>query len=150
MAAPKYASLHAGLLARKGEARPAAHQNLIETKFTDDPISLTPSGQSPRLRPKAHLSTSVAASVPTPTPAPTPTPTPSQEPAPKAAMAPPTRRAAVSISPRQKKLLTLLMVVKNRTHRDVVNTALDQYLNDLADNEMQHCACFRRALKGEA
>lgn len=166
MGAPKYASLHSGLLARKGEAQPASPQPLMDVRFTDDPVALTPAGRSgsapgvftpapgsKRSSPSAMGSSGAGASPLPGAPAyrrPKGVSSSSSDPQAEDAPSKQTRsRARVTISARHRRLLQLLKLVRGRTSTDVVADALEAHLLALGETDMRGCGCFQRTLKIE-
>ena len=130
---PKYASLHAGLLARKGEAIPA-------------PVS--PISTPTQLRPEGSE-----------TPAPVVQQTPPPVPARKSCSPPKSSSAIQDLRPgrvqarhkttlrlndEQKRRLRLAAVQLNRSQQSLVSEAIDEFLELICDRDLPHCVCLKK------
>lgn len=127
MSAPKFAPMHAGLLARKGEAAPSAEP------------------RPPLLAPVAQLQHE-----PAPSPAVASAPL---EAGPDLScagegrrIAAPERpvRAGVRLDPEQSRRLRLAAAILGSSQQELISEALDRHLDRLAEGALQSCACFRR------
>jgi len=143
----KYASLHAGLLARKGEAAPAIPSGFAEPGYADRADARPPEdrrdveqrGDRPLLPRKP------AGDAPAET----------QRPACCAGGAPPdlsadphagiarTGRAEVRLTAEQKRRLRTVSVQTGQPQQRILSTALDAWLDRLCETEMRHCACLK-------
>lgn len=134
----KYASLHAGLLARKGEAEPAIPSGFSGTSHVDRPPART--SASPLLPPKRAGADADAG-------------TPRQgccaggEPPdlaadPHAGLAR-TGRAEVRLTAEQKRRLRTVSVQTGQSQQRILSAALDAWLDGLCEAEMRHCACLK-------
>lgn len=117
-----FASLHEGLLARKGSAQPAIadldQQRRARRGDRDGEESLIPAPASaPRLR-KATASAEKA-------------------------------RVTLRLSERQQRLLRLVGAATNRSQQEILSLALDQHLAKVIGEELGHCRCLRRLVMGD-
>lgn len=126
---PKYASLHAGLLARKGEAQPAPVTQ-IGAVFPDH-------AEVPR-PPQAE-----------PEPAVQPPPRAERQAAPRVSNLKSHPRQArhkttVRLTDEQRRRVRLASVQLERSQQSLVSEAIDDFLDQLCARELPNCACLRR------
>ena len=164
----QYASLHAGLLARKGEASPAIPSPLGPVSYTDLPqrrdVDPPHPENQPREahRPDAPLFARKRAGIPetgsakpgqqaSETPATASPPggccsgaaTRSPPPPLPGPDAPLDHRAAVRLTAEQKRRLGTVSVQMNWSQQRILAIALDAWLDQLCMTEMRNCACLK-------
>ena len=138
----KYASLHAGLLARKGEAAPAIPSGFAEAEPVARPPEDRRDVERRRDRPLLPRKTACGAGD-----------TPAQaccsggEPPdlsgdPHAGIAR-TGRAEVRLTADQKRRLRTVAVQTGQPQQRILSAALDAWLDRLCETEMRHCACLK-------
>jgi hypothetical protein len=149
----KYASLHAGLLARKGEASPAIPSGFANASYVDAP---PPEAGSQRRDVEARSSRSVSPSKPV---VECDRPRAACE---DSAQAPSccagagrmlpqdphagierTGRAEVRLTAEQRRRLRTVAVQTSRSQQRILSDALDAWLDRLCETEMQDCTCLR-------
>lgn len=160
MTSSKFATIHGGLLARKGEAAPAVRHSHVHVSYSD--------GHAP-----------VAGAVPAPPPvAPRPVlpmldvtfgDTRVPEPVAKAPCAGPDQspklgqacerkipvgvgdgpggRVSMRLTQRQKRMVTIASAVLGRSQQKLLSDALDAHLARLGSGEMKSCGCFTEQLR---
>ncbi|MGV6820872.1 MAG: hypothetical protein ACWA5T_10310 [Parvularcula sp.] len=140
MGAPKYASLRPDLLARKGEAFPAAPSAPPFTPTAEaSPEASTANGFSvpvpPDLRPNSIKNSN--------------DPPFREENAPSAFSRQtdqlPATKVSVRLRARHKRLLQFLKMARSLSHGEVIDRALEDYMRKLAIGEMRDCGCFMKA-----
>lgn len=159
----RYASLHAGLLARKGEASPALPSPAGPVSYTDQPQRRDadlPRSDTPMIarktgpdRQPARLNTGPEKpgqpAVDTPAPA---SPlggccsgaaTPNSPPPLPGPDAPLAFRASVRLTAEQKRRLGTVSVQMNWSQQRILALALDEWLERLCASEMKNCACLK-------
>lgn len=138
----KYASLHAGLLARKGEAAPAIPSGLVEAS----PVARPPEDRRdveqhrdrpllPRKRAGDDTDTSPQACCAGGEP-------PDLFADPHAGIARP-GRAEVRLTAEQKRRLRTVSVQTGQPQQRILSAALDAWIDRLCETEMRHCACLK-------
>jgi hypothetical protein len=115
----QYASLHAGLLARKGEAEPAVPA-----------ATRTPPHPSPAI-PITRASTPDSCR-------------PAQETSPVRVALPGRHKTSLRLNGEQKRRLKMASAQMARSQQNLMSAALDAYLDQLCATEMSHCACLRK------
>lgn len=154
-----YASLHAGLLARKGEAKPSADPKMAELAWRHHepvtPLPLTPApaaaGNIAGMKVRLH---EVAASWPARKPA-SPIAEDHNWVATRAAAAPLDSfghpvRASVRLTHAQARAVKLASLVLDRPQQDIISAALVARLETLACTDLANCSCFRAVVEGLA
>ena len=167
----KYASLHAGLLARKGEASPAIPSSFAGASYVDAPspeptsAPARPATAQPDAEPRRSLLQRRDIQAPqTPQPLLARKPVPPVEP-----VSPPepdleargccgaqlelpddphagidrVARAQFRLTPEQKRRLRTVAVQMNWPQQRILSDALDDWLDRLCEGEMSNCACLR-------
>lgn len=167
----KYASLHAGLLARKGEASPAIPSSFAGASYVDAPspeptsAPVRPATAQPDADPRRSLLQRRDIQAPeTPQPLLARKPVPPVEP-----VSPPepdleargccgaqlelpddphagidrVARAQFRLTPEQKRRLRTVAVQMNWPQQRILSDALDDWLDRLCEGEMSNCACLR-------
>ncbi|MEM9234415.1 MAG: hypothetical protein AAGA69_09290 [Pseudomonadota bacterium] len=118
-----FASLHGGLLARKGSAQPAVADLDQQRRARrgdregEEQRAAVPSSPAPRLR-----KTSPPADRP---------------------------RVTMRLTERQQRLLRLVGAATNRSQQEILSLALDQHLTKVIGEELGHCRCLRRLVMGD-
>lgn len=123
---PKYASLHAGLLARKGEAQPAPVTQ-IGAVFPDH--AEVPEPPEPTSRPKSPAQ-----------------PAPPTKKLGELRRHPATARhkTTVRLNDEQRRRLRLAAVQLERSQQSLISEAIDDFLDLLCERELPHCACLKK------
>lgn len=124
MGAPKYASLRPDLLARKGEAAPAAPTASIIA--APAPNGSQPKGAGGPSTPPYQEDRTQLASRPI-----------------KGQVS--ATKASVRLRARHKRLLQFLKVARDLPQGEVIDRALEDYMRKLAIGEMRDCGCFMKA-----
>lgn len=148
----KYASLHAGLLARKGEAEPAIPSGFSGTSYVDRPPART-SASPPEDRRDVEQRRDRPLLPPKRAGADADAGTPRQgccaggEPPdlaadPHAGLAR-TGRAEVRLTGEQKRRLRTVAVQTGQSQQRILSAALDAWLDGLCETEMRHCSCLK-------
>lgn len=162
MTKQKFAPLHGGLLARKGEAIPATIHPLGDQSFTTSSPSLRRIIETKRAPQPAPMPIPADLSTPDPPDPPPAGPAVQADPAQCAsrcadavapALAPAPRRAqpfkaSVRLSAPQRRLLRMVAAITNGSQQSILSQALDAYLESLAQAELRHCACYKKRLQG--
>lgn len=119
MSARHFASMHAGLLARKGEAAPSAEGPAVERRAAPlAPVRSAPA--APASSKPCHGAAKRIAAPDRPV------------------------RAGVRLDREQIRRLRLAAAILGRTQQDLISEALDRHLDRLSEGALQSCACFRR------
>ena len=161
----KYASLHAGLLARKGEASPAIPSPLGGVSYIDqpqrrdvDPPRLETPYDDRRRQDASLIARKAGPSGPEPsgsqtlkTPASASPPSgccsgaaaPHSPPPLPGPDAPLDFRASVRLTAEQKRRLGTVSVQMNWSQQRILAIALDEWLDRLCTTQMRHCACLK-------
>ncbi|RFB04221.1 hypothetical protein DX908_02330 [Parvularcula marina] len=121
-----FASLHGGLLARKGNAQPAIADLDLQRRSRrgdrdGEPVAVTPVAAS-SCSEKLH----------------------------KAHAAPDKPRMTVRMTTRQQRLLRLVAAATDRSQQEILSMAIDQHLTKVIGEELGHCQCLRRLVLGDA
>ncbi|WP_203292932.1 hypothetical protein [Maricaulis parjimensis] len=167
----KYASLHAGLLARKGEASPAIPSSFAGASYVDAPspdASPMPArSASPKAEADPRRSLLQRRDIEAPD---TPQPLLARKPVPPVEPAAPAQpdeqargccgaqlelpddphagidraaRAQVRLTQEQKRRLRTVAVQMNWPQQRILSDALDDWLDRLCEGQMSNCACLR-------
>lgn len=138
---PKYASLHAGLLARKGEAQPAPVTQ-IGAVFPDH--AEVPKPPPPQAATPVERSNTAA---PAPVSGP-PKRVLGQVPAKLEELKRNPRQArhktTVRMTDEQRRRVRLAAVQLERSQQSLISEAIDDFLDQLCERELPNCACLRR------
>ncbi|MEC9249782.1 MAG: hypothetical protein VX501_03970 [Pseudomonadota bacterium] len=123
---PKYASLHAGLLARKGEAQPAPVTQIgavfpAHTEVPEPPVEPA----RPDLRSQ---------------------PPPASEKLAELRRHPATARhkTTVRLNDEQRRRVRLAAVQLERSQQSLISEAIDDFLDRLCERELPHCHCLKK------
>jgi len=138
----KYASLHAGLLARKGEAAPAIPSGFAEASPVARPPEDRRDVEQRRdrpLLPRKHAGMDAQSPARACCEGGTP---PDLSGDPHAGIAR-TGRAEVRLTAEQKRRLRTVAVQTGQPQQRILSAALDAWLDRLCETEMRHCACLR-------
>ncbi|MED5550927.1 MAG: hypothetical protein VX529_16360 [Pseudomonadota bacterium] len=143
----KYASLHAGLLARKGEAVPAIPSGFAGASYVDRPAQPLP---VPDERRDVERRSDRPLFVRKPADETGDLPPvccaggdlPGLAEDPHAGLARP-GRAEVRLTAEQKRRLRTVSVQTGRSQQRILSAALDAWLDQLCETEMRHCACLK-------
>jgi hypothetical protein len=128
----KYASLHAGLLARKGEAMPASRPGLVPGLIERAAPVVETAAPQPQPEPQR----------PRPNPRP---PAPSQSAKPRLVENLPARhKTTIRLNAAQKRRLRLAAAVLDRSQQSLISEALDEFLDILAADPALDCRCLSR------
>jgi hypothetical protein len=150
-----YASLHAGLLARKGEAKPSADPKMAPLAWQQhEPVAApAPASGATVADMKVRLQ-DVAATWPARKPA-SPITDEHTWVATKA-VAPPLDsfghqvRATVRLTHAQARAVKLAALVLDRPQQDIISAALVARLETLACTDLSNCSCFKAVVEGLA
>ncbi|WP_300528395.1 hypothetical protein [Maricaulis sp.] len=140
----KYASLHAGLLARKGEAMPASRPGLVPGLIeragpaAEPNVPERPARSTPQPRPAPPQTTTQAGSAPQPL-KPVMRVQDTAKPASSAR-----HKTTLRLSPAQKRRLRLAAAVLDRSQQSLISEALDEFLDILAADPALDCRCLSR------
>jgi hypothetical protein len=157
MANASFASLHAGLLARKGEAKPSADPKMaaLAWQHSDQPLAPPPLAGSNIADMKVRLQ-DVASAWPARKPA---SPSPIAEDhtwvATKAA-APPLDsigqpvKTSVRLTPTLARAVKLAALVLDKPQQEIISAALLTRLETLACTDLASCSCFKAVVEGLA
>jgi hypothetical protein len=130
MSSASFASLHAGLLARKGAATPSV-EGYTPFRPRPEPAPPSPPGRAePRPAPQVVVHP-VA-------------PQPASADAAHAALL--RSRASVRLTHEQLRALKLAALLLDRPQQDLIAAGVDLRLEDLACGPLEHCACFRAVI----
>lgn len=123
---PKYASLHAGLLARKGEAQPAPVTQIGAVFPSHAEVPEPPVGTPERRRP--------------------PAPAPTSETIADLRRHPATARhkTTVRLNDEQRRRVRLAAVQLERSQQSLISEAIDEFLDQLCERELPHCHCLKK------
>ncbi|MEM6648767.1 MAG: hypothetical protein AAF603_00790 [Pseudomonadota bacterium] len=149
MAQTKFAQLHSGLLARKGEALPTSTHTLTEESYRDSAAptkeAFPPIGSTLRknLSPKAEERKSQNASCGTTIPLPRKikksiNASPSDE---------SVHKISVRLQAKQRHLLQLVSAITQNSQQDILGLALQDYFTKLSHGQLKNCGCFQKRLK---
>lgn len=163
----KFASLHAGLLARKGEAAPAIPSPLGQVSYVDtgpaagndtERRDIEPTSERPlfRAKPADTPPLGEASSAPLPEAAPPTMPEGCCGGAPLADFAARPAavhdvldyRAEVRLSAEQKRRLRTVAAQMDWSQQRILSEALDTWLDQLSETAMKSCACLRARQEG--
>lgn len=130
----KYASLHAGLLARKGEAMPASRPGLVPGLIERaapmvEPASREPQNPSAR-QPEPQRQPQAKSQAPA-----RPVPIPSGR---------ARHKTTLRLNAAQKRRLRLAAAVLDRSQQSLISEALDEFLDILAADPALDCRCLNR------
>jgi len=158
MTTSKFATIHGGLLVRKGEAAPAVRHPGRDHGYTDLPrreasaSALTPAEEGARdLRAVGAPPTAAALIAERPELPPKPRPCAFEAP-PDPVVAEndgddaPLSKTTVRLTARQKHLIKIATAALGRSQQVILSSALDSYLQELGTNELRSCGCFVRHL----
>jgi hypothetical protein len=135
-----FASLHAGLLARKGAAAPSVEGYV---PFRPRP---EPAASNPPVRAEEHPAPQVIGRIPAqPQPAAVSAPAAAQQDGTPAALM--RSRAGVRLTHEQLRALKLAALLLDRPQQDLIAAGVDLRLEDLACGPLEHCACFRAVIQ---
>jgi len=123
---PRYASLHSGLLARKGEALPSSPTRLPESYYADAKEAPTPPEPAP-----SHLQ---AVSNEAPAPA--------RPRKPRRKSADPRRKLTLRLTPEQHRRLRIAAAQLDCSQQSLMVEALDALFEDLAQGQLAGCKCL--------
>jgi hypothetical protein len=136
MTTSPFASLHAGLLARKGAAAPSV-ENWIPFRPRAEPAPAQTSARADE-RPATPVVVHPA----------------THHPLPQAAASADTghaallrSRASVRLTHEQLRALKLAALLLDRPQQDLIAAGVDLRLEDLACGPLEHCACFRAVIQ---
>jgi hypothetical protein len=161
MTTSKFATIHGGLLARKGEAAPAIRHSNAHVSYSDGPPPVPAAGPvaPPEPRPPLPLLDVTfgdmrvpEAGVPTSCPGPSVRPKPRQacgREAPLDKGDRPAGRVSMRLTERQKRMVTIAAAVLGRSQQKLLSDALDAHLARLGAGELRSCACFKGHLRRE-
>ncbi|WP_300556163.1 hypothetical protein [Maricaulis sp.] len=128
----KYASLHAGLLARKGEAMPASRPGLVPGLIERAAPAVETAAPQHQAEPKR----------PTVRPRP-PVREPVANPQPIENL-PARHKTTIRLNAAQKRRLRLAAAVLDRSQQSLISEALDEFLDILAADPALDCRCLSR------
>ena len=139
----RFASLHSGLLARKGEALPAAPNRLAAAYYAPEPGQ---EASDPPEAPPVDTSKSVRAAAPKRT-------TPETTSDPKTTSGPKLRRTAPQSKPARRKTTLRLSLDQHRrlriaaaqldvSQQNLMSAALEAYLDQISDGQFPACSCL--------
>ncbi|MEM9422934.1 MAG: hypothetical protein AAF986_10615, partial [Pseudomonadota bacterium] len=145
MSRTKFAPMHSGLLARKGEALPAATHPLSEKVFTDQSPTLRGLVDKPSSNKTAILSGASPQEEDTSPEEKTVYIPPSQreETSPQKSAAPSTStksksyKISLRINERQRRLIRMIAAIRNESQQSTMRNALDQFLEQTGQEEMK-------------
>lgn len=142
-----FASLHAGLLARKGEAAPApatppAHLNVVTGTERDSRMAARSLDGVETVEAKPTAPEDGAAPV-------RKRPEASATEAREKVEKPEKARVSLRLNDRQRRLLRLVAAATDRSHQEILSAGLDMYLQKVVGDELGHCRCLRRFLLHE-
>lgn len=145
----KYASLHAGLLARKGEASPAIPSGFAGASYVDRPAEpAPPPAAAPEDRRDVERRSDRPLLARKAAPAPGVSGCCAGIDAPELAEDPHlgiarTGRAEVRLTAEQKRRLRTVAVQTGQSQQRILSAALDAWLDTLSETDMRHCACLQ-------
>lgn len=144
----RYASLHAGMLARKGQASPAVPSPMSSVSYVDAPPN-TGRRDAGRAATEPDRPQKTALAPPPPATAVEP-----DEPARQAPAASPPAKRRSRLTPRVKTTVRLTMEQRRRlqtaaaqmntSQQALFSQALDLFLDTLCEGEMKDCACLAK------
>jgi hypothetical protein len=157
MTTSKFATIHGGLLARKGEAAPAVRHDHAHVSYRDAPDArLAP---PPEVRPALPLLDVTFGDMQVPEAG---IPASCREshvrPSLKQACGRetpvrkgdgPAGRVSMRLTERQKRMVTIATAVLGRSQQKLLSDALDAHLARLGAGELQSCACFKENVRRE-
>jgi hypothetical protein len=161
MTTSKFATIHGGLLARKGEAAPAVRHDHAYVSYRDAPSSAPDARMAPppEVRPALPLldvafgdMQAPEAGVPAPCPEPLTRPSLKQacgRETPVRKGDGPVGRVSMRLTERQKRMVTIATAVIGRSKQKLLSDALDAHLAHLGADELQSCGCFKESLRRE-
>ena len=162
MTTSKFATIHGGLLARKGEAAPAVRHDHAHVSYRDGPPSMPDSrlAPPPEVRPTLPLLDVTFGDMQIPEAGvPASSPEPQVRPALKQACGRetplrkgdgPAGRVSMRLTERQKRMVTIATAVLGRSQQKLLSDALDAHLDHLGAGELRSCGCFRESLRRES
>ena len=143
----KYASLHAGLLARKGEAAPAIPSGFAGASYVDRPAQPVPVPDERRDveqrsdRPLiARKPAGAAEDLPPACCGGGDLPALAEDPHAGIARS---GRAEVRLTAEQKRRLRTVSVQTGQSQQRILSAALDAWLDQLCETQMRHCTCLK-------
>lgn len=173
MSSSRFATIHGGLLARKGEAAPAVRHPGHQVSYGDHP-PLPVSGGDRAAPSRAAVQNGRAPDLPSrPATAPVATAAVATRPAPcvgkatddaaGATVRPPARaasseegwgrlpraRVSMRLTERQRRLIRIATAVLGRSQQSILSDALDGHLERLGATELKSCTCFARHAAGD-
>lgn len=148
MTMSKFATIHGGLLARKGEAAPAVRHSHPGVSYSDAP-------PPPERRPATPLMDAAFGDMRTlQTAAPAPCSPSDREPKPKEpcsrkipAGEASAGRVSLRLTRRQKRMIMIAGAVLGRSQQKLLSEALDSHLDRLSADELKSCGCFKHQLR---
>jgi hypothetical protein len=161
MTTSKFATIHGGLLARKGEAAPAVRHDQAHVSYRDQPPSAPDARLAPptEVRPSLPLLDVTFGDMQVPEAGmPASCPEPHVRPGLRQACGRetpvrkgdgPAGRVSMRLTERQKRMVTIATAVLGRSQQKLLSDALDAHLAHLGAGELQSCACFKENLRRE-
>jgi hypothetical protein len=161
MTTSKFATIHGGLLARKGEAAPAVRHDHAHVSYSEGPPSAPDArlAPPPEARPALPLLDGTFGHMQGPEAGvPVSCPEPHVRPGLKQACGRetpvrkgdgPAGRVSMRLTERQKRMVTIASAVLGRSQQKLLSDALDAHLADLGAGELRSCSCFKESLHRE-
>ena len=159
MTTSKFATIHGGLLARKGEAAPAVRHDHAHVSYRDQPSSAPDARPAPppEVRPALPLLDVTLGDMQAPEAVvPAPCPEPLIRPGLKQACGRetparkgdgPAGRVSMRLTERQKRMVTIATAVLGRSQQKLLSDALDAHLAHLCAGDLRSCGCFTESLR---
>jgi hypothetical protein len=161
MTTSKFATIHGGLLARKGEAAPAVRHDHAHVSYRDG-LPTAPDARmapQPEVRPALPLLDVTFGDMQAPEAGvPASSPEPLIRPGLKQACGRetpvrkddgPAGRVSMRLTERQKRMVTIAAAVLGRSQQKLLSDALDAHLAGLGAGELRSCDCFKESLRRE-
>jgi len=159
MTTSRFATIHGGLLARKGEAAPAIRHAQVQMSYSDRPVTAPAASTAPPVpgpppaMPASPASRTEAVANAKPT-LPTPPSCGMRPGVPAGTVAAggrekPGGRASLRLTARQKRMVLIATAVLGRSQQRLLSDALDGYLNQLGASDLRSCACFNSHLRAD-
>jgi len=151
MTSSKFATIHGGLLARKGEAAPTVRHDHAQVTYSDGPppVPPAPSEVRPAL-PMLDIAFGDMRAPDVTVPAPCPTPPRLKQACGRETTLRkgdgPAGRVSLRLTERQKRMVTIATAVLGRSQQKLLSDALDAHLARLGAGELRSCGCFRDQL----